>query len=165
MTATSGPISYGTLTAADAERCARLERILFPGDGPWPAAAFRDETRSPHNLCLAARDTDGTLVGYAILARLGPTCDPEFEVHTIGVAPGHQGRGIGRALLRAMLAEADAAGGPVFLDVRTDNAPAIGLYRAHGFETIGVRRGYYRPSGADADLMRREPRPREDPTP
>ncbi len=43
----------------------------------------------------------------------------------------------------------------VFLEVRTDNDAAIGLYRAHDFEVVGVRKRYYQPSGADAYTMRR----------
>jgi ribosomal-protein-alanine N-acetyltransferase len=48
-----------------------------------------------------------------------------------------------------------AAGAMVFLEVRTNNEPAIQLYRSEGFVVIGTRRGYYRPSGADAFTMRR----------
>ncbi|EUA92009.1 putative ribosomal-protein-alanine acetyltransferase, RimI [Mycobacterium ulcerans str. Harvey] len=45
----------------------------------------------------------------------------------------------------------------VFLEVRTDNEPAIALYRSVGFEQVGLRRRYYRVSGADAYTMRRDP--------
>jgi ribosomal-protein-alanine N-acetyltransferase len=45
----------------------------------------------------------------------------------------------------------------VFLEVRTDNEPAITLYRGLGFVTVGVRKRYYRASGADAYTMRRDP--------
>lgn len=143
------------LVAADAERCAELERALFPGESPWPAAAFEAELRAPHNHYFAARE-DGALLGYAGLSALGGE-DPESEVHTIGVDPEAQGRGIGRMLLDALLAVADAHGGPVFLDVRVDNAPAIGLYESTGFVKVGVRKRYYMPSGADANVMCREP--------
>ena len=42
----------------------------------------------------------------------------------------------------------------MFLEVRTDNDRAQRLYRRYGFVGIGVRRGYYQPSGADALVMR-----------
>jgi ribosomal protein S18 acetylase RimI-like enzyme len=44
----------------------------------------------------------------------------------------------------------------MFLEVRADNPRAQDLYRRFGFEEIGVRRGYYQPSGTDAIVMRRE---------
>lgn len=150
-------VTLDALTPDDAMRCADLERVLFPGDGPWSAAAFLSEIGSRHTTCLAARAAGG-LVGYAVLAALGPDGDREFEVHTIGVDPAHQGRGIGRALLERMLAMADAERAPVVLDVRTDNTPARTLYEAHGFEVVGLRPRYYRPSMADAHLMVRPAR-------
>jgi ribosomal-protein-alanine N-acetyltransferase len=48
-----------------------------------------------------------------------------------------------------------ADGGAVFLEVRTDNAAAIGLYESVGFAAVGLRKRYYRVSGADAYTMRR----------
>lgn len=145
-------IVYGPLVADDAMRCAELELVLFPGDGPWSARAFLSEIGSRHTTCEAAR-SGSRLVGYAVLAALGRAGDREFEVHTIGVDPRYQGRGIGRTLLRRMLAVADAEAAPVVLDVRTDNVPARSLYEAHGFEVVGLRPRYYRPSMADAHLM------------
>jgi [ribosomal protein S18]-alanine N-acetyltransferase len=39
--------------------------------------------------------------------------------------------------------------------VRAENTVAQQLYARHGFERIGVRRGYYRPGGTDAHVLRR----------
>jgi tRNA threonylcarbamoyl adenosine modification protein YeaZ/ribosomal-protein-alanine acetyltransferase len=147
------PVTAGPLTRADANRCGELEAQLFSGDDPWPAAAFIAELAGKHNHYVAARIGD-KLVGYAGIARLGRTPPFEYEVHTIGVDPAHQGRGIGRLLLDELLAFAD--GGVVYLEVRTDNQAAMGLYRAMGFVQIGLRKRYYRTSGADAYTMRRE---------
>ncbi|BBY11926.1 ribosomal protein S18-alanine N-acetyltransferase [Mycobacterium marseillense] len=147
------PVTLGALTSADAQRCAALEAQLFGGDDPWPAAAFNRELASPHNHYVGARVGE-TLVGYAGISRLGRTPPYEHEVHTIGVDPAYQGQGIGRRLLDELLTFAD--GGVVYLEVRTDNEAAIGLYTSVGFEQIGLRRRYYRVSGADAYTMRRE---------
>ena len=150
------------LTRTDAQRCAELEAQLFAGDDPWPAKAFVTELGSPHTHYVAARAGD-TLVGYAGMARLGRTPPFEYEIHTIAVDPVYQGHGIGRRLLAQLLERADGA---VFLEVRTDNEAAIGLYRSAGFVIIGLRRRYYRASGADAYTMRREPQssaPRREP--
>ena len=144
------------LRVTDAARCAALEEVLFPGDEPWNAGAFRDELRAGHTY-LAAR-IDGELVGYGGVAVVGGPPGAEAEIHTIGVDPAHQGRGIGRAVLRGLLAAADALRATVFLEVRTDNEPARALYESEGFTVVGLRPRYYRPSGADAYTMRRERR-------
>lgn len=153
MTVCRGPVTVGALTPADAERCAELEAQLFDGDDPWPAAAFERELASAHNHYVGAR-TAGLLVGYAGISRLGRKPPFEYEVHTIGVDPIYQGHGIGRRLLDELLTF--ARDGVVDLEVRTDNEPAIALYRSVGFAQIGVRKRYYRVSGADAYTMRRE---------
>ena len=146
-------VEYGALVTGDADRCAQLEAQLFPGDDPWPAVAFIRELESAHNHYVAAR-VDGELVGYAGVSRLGRKPPYEYEIHTIGVDERSQGQGIGRGLLDRLLEIAD--GGTVFLEVRTDNAAAIGLYESAGFAKIGLRKRYYRVSGADAYTMKRE---------
>jgi ribosomal-protein-alanine N-acetyltransferase len=172
------------LRESDAPRCAALEQLLFPGDDPWTAAAFTEELRAGHAY-LAARSLGGAregtarslggaregtarslggarrgalLVGYGGIAVVAAPPRAEAEIHTIGVDPAFRGRGIGRALVRGLLAVADALHATVFLEVRTDNDVARALYASEGFAVVGLRRGYYRPSGADAHTMRREPR-------
>ncbi len=147
-------VTVDGLTPADAERCAQLEARLFAGDEPWPAAAFVREITAEHSRYLAARMA-GRLVGYGGIVRLGRRPPFEYEVHTLGVDPAYRGRGIGRRLLDGLLDF--AAGGTVHLEVRTDNAPALALYRSAGFTRVGLRRRYYRVSGADAYTMRRDP--------
>ncbi|MGH4018593.1 MAG: ribosomal protein S18-alanine N-acetyltransferase [Pseudonocardiaceae bacterium] len=142
-------VRIGPLRAGDAARCAELERKLFAGDGPWSARAFVDALAAGYHY-VAARNGDA-LVGYAGIELLAAPPAAEAEVHTLAVDPAYRGRGIGRALLRALLAH--AAGATVFLEVRTDNQAALALYRSEGFTVVGIRRGYYRPSGADAFTM------------
>ncbi|MGB3356406.1 MAG: ribosomal protein S18-alanine N-acetyltransferase [Mycobacterium sp.] len=144
---------YGPLTPADAVRCAELEAQLFDGDDPWPERAFLAELAAKHNHYEAAR-IDDKLVGYAGIARLGRTRPFEYEIHTIGVDPAYQGQGIGRELLLRLFEYAEDA--TIFLEVRTDNVAAIALYENHGFTRVGVRKRYYRVSGADAYTMKRE---------
>lgn len=131
----------------DIEQVAELEQVLFPTDSPWTPAMFWSELAAGHHYRVH-RDATGVL-GYAGLA-VGPDA---ADVQTIGVAPHAQHRGIGRALLRDLLAAAGPL--PVLLDVRTDNGAAIALYASEGFARIGLRRRYYRPSGADAYTMLR----------
>jgi ribosomal-protein-alanine N-acetyltransferase len=81
-------------------------------------------------------------------------------VQTIGVTGSRQRAGIGTQLLTELIDEAARRGcRRLDLEVRADNAHAIALYEHHGFHRIGVRRGYYQPSGTDAVVMRRERTP------
>lgn len=145
-------VSYGEVAPSDAARCAELEAQLFEGDDPWPAAAFLRELAAEHIHYVAAR-ADDKLIGYAGIARLGRKPPYEYEIHTIGVDPVYQGQGIGREILNRLLAF--AAGDPVYLEVRTDNVAAIAMYESAGFVIIGLRKRYYRVSGADAFTMQR----------
>ncbi len=122
-----------------------------------PGAPAHSGRNSPHRTCTTPwrGTTPATSSGYAGIALLGNGSHPESEIHTIGTDPACQRRGIGGALLDELLRVADARGGPVFLEVRTDNDAAIALYRREGFEIVGTRKKYYQPSGADAFTMRR----------
>lgn len=125
-----------------------LERRLFPGDSPWSAEMFWSELAAGNHY-VVHRDDAGGIDGYAGLS-VGPDV---ADVCTIGVRPDRQGLGIGRLLLRDLVAA--SAGRRMMLEVRTDNDPAIALYTSEGFHRIGLRRGYYFPSGADAYTMER----------
>ncbi|MGI5127434.1 ribosomal protein S18-alanine N-acetyltransferase [Pseudonocardia sp. CA-107938] len=146
-------VTIDALTAADADRCAELEKVLFPYDRPWTAPAFVSELRAGRTY-YAARDGDA-LIGYAGIGFVAGPPEAEAEIHNLGVDPDHQGRGVGRRLLRALLAVADDAAAVVYLEVHTENEPAIKLYESEGFAVVGTRRRYYR-NGADAHTMRRE---------
>jgi len=108
-------------------------------------------------------EIEGQVVGGVTRTPLGSpwreiAADDEAEFRMLATDPAFQGRGIGRALLRGLLAAADARHATVFLEVRTDNEAARALYASEGFAVVGLRRRYYQPSGADAHTMRREPR-------
>ena len=80
----------------------------------------------------------------------------QADVVTLAVDPAHWGQGTGTALLSALVDEAGRRGyTEVLLEVREDNPRARRLYLRHGFSEIGIRRGYYQPSGVDAVVMRK----------
>ena len=54
---------------------------------------------------------------------------------TLGVAPEHQGHGLGSALLQPVLRTADAAGLPCYLQTATERD--VAFYRKHGFDITG----------------------------
>lgn len=147
--------TFGRLSPGAAESCAELEKVLFTDDGPWSADAFRSELANAANFYAGFVDSTDRVRGYGGIARLGPADAPEYEIHTVGIDPTLQGHGMGRKLAEALLAVADEAPGDIFLEVRVDNEPAISLYESLNFEKVGLRKNYYRPSGADAWTMKR----------
>ncbi|MEY9870577.1 ribosomal protein S18 acetylase RimI-like enzyme [Streptacidiphilus sp. MAP12-33] len=82
---------------------------------------------------------DGRLVGLGYWTRYSrPTHRPHADLEKVAVDPATQGRGVGRALVTALVADARAAGVEVLtLDARGDNANALHLYRSLGFTEYG----------------------------
>ena len=134
-----------------------MEADLF-GPEQWSAAMFWNELANGNFYLVAvagcaSEKADGEIVGYAGLS----VGDREAWVQNLAVRRDRQRHGIGRRLMEALLSEASARGCPtVLLEVAVDNGPAQRLYYDYGFETVGVRRGYYQPTNTDALVMRRD---------
>ena len=115
---------------------------------PWTRGNFTDALSSGY-LC-SVDEADGEIRGYAVMMPL----PDEAELLNIGVAAGQQRKGLGRAMLREMLAAAREKNvRRVFLEVRASNAAAQALYRSAGFADIGLRRDYYRNAGGNEDAI------------
>lgn len=143
------------MTRDDLTGVIALERDLFPEDA-WSPEMFREEFTQPpgSRLYLLAEDDAGTVLGYAGMM-FAP--DHTADVLTIAVRTQSWGHGIGSALLAGLIDGArERKRAEVFLEVRQDNPRARSLYLNRGFQEIGVRRGYYQPSGVDAIVMRKE---------
>jgi [ribosomal protein S18]-alanine N-acetyltransferase len=147
------------LLPADLADVLALEHELFPDD-PWTPEMFAHEVAQPpesrrYLLAEAPAAGEPVLAGYAGLMFIPGGI--QADVLTIAVRPAYWGRGIGSALLAALLDAARERGcAEVLLEVRADNPRAQGLYRRRGFAEVGLRRGYYQPSGVDAIVMRKE---------
>jgi ribosomal-protein-alanine N-acetyltransferase len=131
-----------------------LERELFPEDA-WTPEMFAAEFAQSASRRLYLVAEEGTaLIGYAGMMFTG---GPQADVVTLAVDPAYWGKGTGTALLTALVDEAHKRGcTEVLLEVREDNPRARRLYLRHGFAEVGIRRGYYQPSGVDAVVMRKE---------
>lgn len=140
------------LRLADLDEILAIEEDLF-GVERWTRAMFQGEIDSGHYY-LVARDDDGSVAGYGGIAVMPPD---EAWINNLAVRRDAQRRGIGQALVEALLAEAARRSVTrVLLEVAADNVAAQKLYARYGFETVGVRRGYYQPSNTDALVMLRE---------
>jgi [ribosomal protein S18]-alanine N-acetyltransferase len=145
--------SLRLMTSADLDSVIGLELSLF-GEEAWSRQMLIGELgQQPASRYYRVAEEAGTLVGYAGLLAAGSQAD----VLTIAVSTARWGQGIGSQLLADLLEEAARRGcTEIFLEVRADNTRAQRLYRWWGFDDVGIRRGYYQPSGMDAIVMRRD---------
>lgn len=69
----------------------------------------------------------------------------EAELLTIVTSPAVQNEGLAIAVLNKItIALKRGRIDRLFLEVRSDNAPALGLYKKAGFQSMGVRKNYYK---------------------
>jgi ribosomal protein S18 acetylase RimI-like enzyme len=82
----------------------------------------------------------GTPIGRIVVDR------PGTMIHIVdqAIVPNLRGRGIGTAIMRAILDDAAAAGLPVQLEVDSENDPSYRLYRRLGFMPIETLPFYLR---------------------
>ncbi len=135
----------------DIEQLAQLERELFADDA-WSQQTWWAELAGRPRRDYVAEVEGAEVLGYAGLDHGGDVAD----VMTIAVAPSARGRGLGRRLLDELETRARAGrAASVMLEVRADNAAAIGLYDRAGYTVVSTRRRYYQPGDVDALVMRR----------
>ena len=101
--------------------------------------------------CAMVLEWQGLISAFALFSRVLD----EATLHSIGVDPKLQGRGLGRRLLTAMLAQVGRVGASrCLLEVRESNAAARSLYNGLGFSLDGVRKNYYpTPKGREDALL------------
>lgn len=139
--------------------CAALEAASF--GAPWTMEMLREElgraslllvARELHALPIPGAESVAAddVVAYALL-RVVP---PDAEILRLAVNPRSRRQGAGAELVTAAIAELRRHGCErLWLEVRSDNDAALGLYRRLGFELVATRRRYY-DDGTDARLLR-----------
>jgi len=143
---------------ADVPEVVAIERASY--QFPWSEGIFRDCLRVGYTCRVAALGRQ--VAGYGVMS-VGAG---EAHILNLCVGEAFRCRGLGKRLLQLLIERAAAAGmGEAFLEVRPSNTAAIRLYLAHGFEQVGMRRGYYQAVGGreDAAVLRlglRATRPR-----
>lgn len=118
------------------------------------------EARSGGLAVLVAEDpNEGEIIGFGSLSfyrdRPGYRTSVEDSVY---VAEGHQGKGVGGALLAALVVAARARGfHAMFARIVGPQEASVALHERHGFELIGIEREVARKFGRwhDVALMQR----------
>jgi len=128
--------SLRRMRPGDVARVMEVEEGAYPF--PWTEGIFRDCMRVGYGCWVLERD--GGLVGHAVVA----TAAGEAHLLNLTIDVHHQGQGLGRFLLRSMVAQARSEGvQTLFLEARPSNLGALKLYRSEGFRQVGTRPRYY----------------------
>ncbi|HKD22998.1 MAG TPA: GNAT family N-acetyltransferase [Rhizomicrobium sp.] len=119
------------LEAGDAAVLDRIANGVF--DNALRKEFVAEFLRGPQNhLCVAI--DDNVVVGFAsAIVYNHPDKPREMWINEVGVAPSHQGQGLGKALLAALFERARTLGcHEAWVLTETDNSAARALYRSAG---------------------------------
>jgi ribosomal-protein-alanine N-acetyltransferase len=145
-------ITYRDANSMDIPVLVSLDKELFPYS-PWSSGQYREEISAPTRRFIVAVDEGLSVIGYAGVFAPGGA---EADILTVGVIPQHRGQGIARELMAGITKWAiDQGSIAMMLEVKTDNAAAIGLYESLGYSKLNIRKDYFG-SGLDALVMRKE---------
>ncbi|MBR0138829.1 MAG: ribosomal protein S18-alanine N-acetyltransferase [Firmicutes bacterium] len=137
---------------SDIDALAELEKLCFPVPWSWESIA-RSITESKNSRFYLA-ETEGKIVACVSCWLLPPY---ECQLGNVAVHPEYRRRGIATLLLKAMLADCEALGiMDTTLEVRESNKAARALYEGLGFESEGIRKGYYQGREDAVIMWRRE---------
>jgi phosphinothricin acetyltransferase len=106
-------------------------------------------------LRLVAVDDSANVVGWVAASPASDRCAYAGVVeHSVYVDPRHQGRGIGRLLLGALIEASEAAGiWTLQSGVFPENTASLALHRSCGFRVVGTRERVGQLDGTWRDVM------------
>ena len=154
------------MTAADWPAAARIyEEGIATGTATFETEApgYEDWDRAHLPSCRLAAEENGTVVGWAALSPVSvrPVYRGVAEV-SVYVAAAHRGRGVGRALLTALIASSEQAGlWTLQSAIQRENLASLALHRLCGFRLVGYRERIARDAAGvwrDTYLMERRSR-------
>ena len=122
---------------------------------PYPSLeSWKRRLADPSGHCTLVAVMDGTIVGHACLWSESPS-PRRRHAATLGIAvhDDWHGKGVGKALMHALLDLADnwLNLSRIELQVFSDNQNAIALYKKFGFEIEGTHRAFAFRAGQYAD--------------
>ncbi|WP_307248604.1 GNAT family N-acetyltransferase [Catenuloplanes indicus] len=147
------------MTSADAAAVLAIyQEGLDGGDASFETAApdwdAFDSGKLPGHRHVAA-DADGVLLGWVAASAVSARAVYAGVVeHSVYVRAAARGRGVGRALLGALITSTEAAGiWTVQSGVFPENTASLALHAAAGFRQIGIRQRVGRHHGRWRDVV------------
>ena len=140
-------IEIRTMMPEDLPKVAALEKRIF--SIPWSEKSFSASLMSGDTGYYTAW-VDGAFAGYC--GYLRSFC--EADITNVAVSEEFRSQGVGYAMMHAMMEAGRKKGIERYtLEVRVSNAAAIRLYEKLGFESVGIRPGFYEKPREDALIM------------
>jgi phosphinothricin acetyltransferase len=133
------------------EQGIRTGNATFDTSAPeWDAWDFAHEAE--HRLVAVEV---GRVVGWAALSPVSDrSCYAGVAEHSVYVAEDARGRGVGRALLTALIESTERAGiWTLQAGIFPENEPSVALHLALGFRVVGVRERLGRSHGVWRDVL------------
>jgi len=122
-----------------------------PGAAHWPKSHYGRALTDAGRLVLVAEQAEFEVLGFLVAY----ISIPEWELENIAVSPEARRRGVGRALMTALVERALQAGATeIRQEVRASNTAAQKLGLSVGFIPEGRRPDYYRDPTEDALLFK-----------
>jgi ribosomal-protein-alanine acetyltransferase len=138
------PLLYRLAERTDLPALLHLEEECFAQDR-MSERSFRQLLAAPSAAWLVA-ERNGALLGYALLLlRRGAAV---ARLYSLAISGQARGQGVGSGLLErieALAVQRDCT--RLRLEVRIDNAVAIGLYERRGYRCFGRSAGFYEDGG------------------
>ena len=132
---------------SDVDEIRNLECDIF--SDAWSENNLKESIMSDMDYCFIMED-EYKIAAY-IIFRVNAE---EAELFRIATDNEKRKKGCGQKLMTMMMSSLDSMGvKKVFLEVRSQNKPAISLYDRCGFKKIGIRKGYYNNPDDDAFIM------------
>lgn len=130
------------------EQIEEIEKACF--SMPWTLEQLKSQLKDSQHEFIASLDDEGRVLGYVGMMYVLD----EGYISNVAVAPEARRQGIGRDLIKELMARAAALNlAFVTLEVRCSNTAAIALYEKQGFLPVGKRKNYYDFPREDAILM------------
>ncbi|HID46022.1 MAG TPA: ribosomal-protein-alanine N-acetyltransferase [Chromatiaceae bacterium] len=123
------------MTDDDLESVLTIEEQVYTH--PWSRTILRDCLRTGYE-CLVY-EASREILAYSVVS----VAAGEAHLLNLSVHPQHQGKGLGRLVLRRVIRHAGEKADTLFLEVRVSNQVARQLYESEGFNEIGQRFNYY----------------------
>ena len=139
-----------SMTSAHVAQIAELEKRCF--NDPWSENSIASELNNRLSCWLVALEGD-VVIGYVG----SQTVLGETDMMNIAVHPDYRNQGVAKKLIQNLMDIISEQGShSLMLEVRQSNEPAKNLYASLGFETVGIRKNYYRNPKENALILRKE---------